>query len=190
MKILVATRNQDKFDIVCRMVSEVIPDAHLVSLQDGKVTGDVVEVGSIAERAVQKARYFLERLGWLNRVDDFDAVMAMDDGLSINSGDPTPNSKELTDRILLSEWPIGTAVTVVRAFALIKRSERERIEITTVPFEFLGNPNGVSRETGKYPLSKVLAPVGTKIAVSEWSMEDENAFNLSHSSEALQRLFS
>lgn len=189
MKVLVATRNKDKFEIVKRMVEAIVPDAHLVSVADVNVSGDVVEVGTISERAVQKAQYFLERLEWSDCADDFDAVLAVDDGLRIANGEATPNSKELTDRILQEEWPPGQSIEVVRSFALIKRGERPRVEITSVPFVFLGNPLSIEREKGKYPLSSVLAPQGKDVPVIELSQHEEDEFNLSHTSEALLRLF-
>ena len=133
MKVLVATRNKDKFEIVKRMVEAIIPDALLISVADVDISGDVVEVGTISERAVQKAQYFLERLEWSKCADDFDAVLAVDDGLRIADGDATPNSKELTDRILKEEWSPGEEIDVVRSFALIKRGERPRVELTSVP---------------------------------------------------------
>ena len=188
MNLLVATRNKDKYDIVRRMVEAIIPDAHTVSLDEADVSGDVVEVGSIAQRAAQKALYFLERLQLADRVGEFDGILAVDDGLSIGGDEATPNSKELTDRILRSEWPIGTSIAVIRAFSLVKRGEQARIEITTVPFSFIGNNSGIIRESGKYPLSQVLAPQGSMSPVSQMSKEEEDAFNLAHSSEALSRL--
>jgi hypothetical protein len=190
MKVLVATRNKDKFKIVRRMVEKIIPYARLVSPADAGIPGDVIEVGSVEERARQKAQYFMERLEWSKKIDDFDAVLAVDDALSIDGGEATPNSKELTDRILQSEWPAGASIAVVRAFALIKKGERTRVEVTTVPFTFIGNPLNVEREYGKYPLSRVLAPQGKAIPVCELSTEEEDEFNLAHSSEALTRLFS
>jgi hypothetical protein len=190
MKILIATTNEDKFRIVRAMVEDVIPDAYLISLKEAKLDGDVVEVGTMAERAVQKAKYFEERAEWYGRGNEFDAIMAIDDGLSIQSQEARPNSKELTDRILLGEWPVGSPVGVVRAFALIKRGELPRVELTTVPFTFVGNPSNLKREGGKYPLSRVLAPFGMERPVIELSTQEENAFNLSHSAEALKRLFS
>jgi hypothetical protein len=172
------------------MVEAIVPDAHLASLTDATLLGDVVEAGTIAQRAVQKAAYFEDRLEWAGRSTDFDAVLAIDDGLSIEGREAQPNSKELTDRIHKSEWPIGTAIVVVRAFALIRRGERPRVELTAVPFRFLGNPSNIQRERGKYPLSSVLAPEGMQSPVINLSPEEENAFNLSHSAEALRQLFS
>lgn len=189
MKILVATSNQDKFAIVRRMVETLVPDARLFSLAETHVTGDVVEVGTISERAVQKAEYFVERLKRSDRLDEFDAVLAIDDGLSIAKREAQPYSQELTDRILKSEWPVGTHVDVIRAFALIKRGETPRVEVTTVPFRFLGNPFEIIREKGKYPLSQVLAPDGQTAPVAQLSVADEDSFNLRHSAEPLRRLF-
>lgn len=189
MRVLVATRNYDKFGIVRRMVECVVTDAHLQALSDTNIPGDVVEVGSIVERAAQKAEYFQDRLEHSGRSDEFDAVLAIDDGLRVGEDEPTPNSKELTDKILRGEWPKGTPITVVRAFALIRSGERVRTEVTEVPFDFLGNPSGVTREKGRYPLSQVLAPRGMDVSVSALPREIEDRFNLSHSTEAIKRLF-
>lgn len=190
MKILIATTNEDKCRIVRAMVEHLIPDAHLVSLKEATVDGDVVEVGTMAERALQKARYFQERLDWLGRESEFEGVLGIDDGLSIDAGEALPNSKELTDEILQEKWPVGTPVDVVRAFALILRGEKPRVETTKVPFVFRGNPNKLKREPGQYPLSRVLAPAGMDVPVIELDGEQENSFNLIHTGEALTRLFS
>jgi hypothetical protein len=171
------------------MIERIIPDVFLLSLTAANIPGDVVEAGSIAERAIQKASFFVGRIEWLDRVSEFDAVLAVDDGLRVGGSPALPTSKELTDRILKSEWARGTSVTVVRAFALIKRGEQPRVEVTNVPFKYLGNPRNVLRENGKYPLSQVLAPEGKGITVSEMAAEEEDAFNLAHSAESLIRLF-
>jgi hypothetical protein len=189
MKVLVATTNQDKFGIVKRMVESLVPDARLFSLAEADVPGDVVEVGTMSQRAVQKAEYFVERLKKSERLTEFDAVLAIDDGLSISRVEAQPHSQELTDRILKSEWPVGTRVDVVRAFALIKRGETARVEVTTVPFRFVGNTSGIVREKGKYPLSYVLAPDGQTAPVAHLSVADEDSFNLKYSVEVLLRLF-
>jgi len=189
MQILVATRNTDKYTIVRRMVEATVPDAFLVSLEESKVPGDVVEVGTIQQRAVQKAVYFAERLEQLGRADEYDAVLAIDDGLSVDGEEASPNSKELTDRILGGEWQRGTTISVVRAFALIKRGERPRVETTAVPFVFIGNDAKAQRSTGRYPLSQVLAPPGTTRAVAQLTKDEEDHFNLTHSTEALEALF-
>lgn len=190
MRLLIATRNRDKYEIVRRMVEAVSSDAHSVFLGDTSIEGDVVEAGTIAERATQKAAYFMARLEWSAAPDEFDAVLAIDDGLSVDGSEATPNSKELTDRILGAEWTPGTAMAVVRAYALIKRGEVPRVEVTTLPFRFLGNPAQVERKPGEYPLSRVLAPEGNNTAVSDMARQDEDRFNLEHSASALVRLLS
>lgn len=152
MKILVATRNADKFKIVKDLVEFIVPDAQVVSLSEAQVPGDVVEVGTIEQRAVQKAEYFAGRVEHSARPDEFDCILAVDDGLQVGNSTPTPNSKELTDRILATEWPVGTPIAVVRAFALIRTGELTRVETTFVPFEFIGNPSSVRRSEGMYPL--------------------------------------
>lgn len=189
MQILIATRNRDKYLIVRRLLEASIPDAFLASLEEGRVDGDVVEVGSIQERAVQKATYFAGRLEQDGRADEYDAVLAIDDGLSVEGAEATPNSKELTDRILGGEWAVGTPIAVVRAYALIKRGERARVATTIVPFTFLGNPTGTRRQPGRYPLSEVLAPAGDDRTVSQLSQAEEDKFNLTHSAGALANLF-
>lgn len=190
MEILVATRNVDKYHIVRRMIEAAVPDAFLASLEDAQVPGDVVEVGTIQERAVQKAVYFSSQLELLGRDDEFEAVLAVDDGMSIDGQEASPNSKELTDEILGGRWPVGTSVAIVRALALVKRGERPRVETTTVPFTFSGNDANTRRESGRYPLSEVLTPEGEARPVCHLSQEEEDRFNLRHSAEAIEALFS
>lgn len=189
MQILLATRNKDKFIIVKSMIESIVPDSYLISIDDANLKGDVVEVGTIQDRARQKARYFIDKLEEAGR-EDFDAVLGIDDGLSIGGNQASPNSKELTDKILRGEWPVGTSVDIVRAYALIRRGEQPRIEVTRVPFVFSGNVQGQSRREGSYPLSGVVSIPGDARTVSELPKAEEDAYNLTHSAPALEHLFS
>jgi|GEM_PF-3009065 len=189
MKILVATRNNDKFEIVKRLVQSAIKDSILVNLASTEIEGDVVEVGTIRERAIQKAKYFHEKCSELATHDEFAGVLAVDDGLAINGAEASPNSKELTDQILSGAWKPGTMIDVVRAFALIIGDEVPRAAETHVPFEFIGNPNEIKREDGRYPLSKVFAIPGDKVPVSELSPEAEDAYYSKFTNEHINLLF-
>lgn len=189
MKILVATRNRDKFEIVKRLVQNAIKDSVLVSLASTDIDGDVVEVGTIRERAIQKAKFFHQRCRDLGVQDEFAGTLAVDDGLAIDGADASPNSKELTDKILDSAWEVGTTINVVRAYALIIGDEVPRAVETHVPFEFLGNADGVKREDGQYPLSKVLGIPGGKHPMSELSPEQEDGHYSKFTNEQIDLLF-
>jgi hypothetical protein len=71
---------------------------------------------------------------------------------------------------------------------LVRVDEKPRIETTRVPFTFLGNGLGVKREPGRYPLSAVLAPIGSTKPIGQWGTAEEDEFNSRHSREALLRL--
>lgn len=186
MKLLVATRNKDKFDIVNRMIHSIDSTIELVPLFEVEIQGDVAEEGTMEERATQKAEFFFNALQNSNN-NDFDGVLGIDDGFQIEDQEPSPNSKELTDDLLEGKYPEGTNVIVVRAYALATE-QGTRSGLSRVPFTFIGNKNRVTRTEGSYPLTKVLAPRGSTTPISEWTNEDSTKFTLGHSREILTDL--
>ncbi len=84
LSILVATRNEDKFEIVRRLIQPFIGGSLLISLNSTKIDGDVVESGSINERAIQKALYFHERSQAYGRKGQHFATLAADDGFAVD----------------------------------------------------------------------------------------------------------
>lgn len=188
MKLLVATRNKDKFNLVKLLLESIVPHINLVPLFDVDISDNMIEDGSIEERAVQKAKFFFSKLQNLKDGDQFEGVLGIDDGIQIGDQAPSPNSKELTESILGEKYPKGTSIGIVRAFALITKEGALRSTQSVIPFVFLGNENGVTRSEGQYPLSKVLAPFGMTVPFSQLSDEESNKFMLEYSKEGLTEI--
>lgn len=190
MAILVATRNNDKFDVIKSMFTACVPDIHLVSLAETKLLGEVQERGSILDRAIAKANYFSEQITKQGIAASFDGVLGIDDGFRINNGIDDPDSETIAGAILAGAYPIGTSVTVVRAFALLKQHQDVRIAVTYIPFIFMGNPKNIRPKKKSYILSYVLAPAGSDRVNEELSREQRTAYNLKYSKKALIDLVS
>lgn len=188
MRFLVATRNKDKFNVVKLLIESLDLHITLVPLFAINIFDDIVEEGSIEERAVQKAKFFFGKLQELENAEQFDGVLGTDDGIQIGDQLPSPNSKELTDSILEEKYPKGTSIGIVRAFAVITKSGLMRSTQSVIPFVFLGNENGITRTDGQYPLSKVLAPLGMTVPFSQLNDEESNKFMLEYSKKELTEI--
>lgn len=186
MKILIATRNRSKFTVTSELLRAMLLDTTFVPLYESALEGDVDEQGSIENRAKQKAEFFIQNL---SAEEDFNAVLGIDDGFQVGDDEPTPNSKEITDDILAGKWPVGTPVLVLRAHALARKDGTCRVVTIKLPCVFMGNPDGVVREEGIYPLEKVLAPEGMQLPWSQMPKEPLAKFMLDHSRETLATLF-
>ena len=185
MNVLVATRNKDKFSIVKTLIESIVPDIQLEALNSTALKGDVIEVGTIEQRATKKTEYFLDKLDLSIETTTYEAVL----GIAVGKASVSPHSQELTDQILEDIWPIKTPLLIWRAYALARFGKVTRVEITTVPFEYKGNQNNISREVGRYPLSYVIGPIGVDRCVSEQSEAETNIHNLKHSKDSVSRLF-
>lgn len=189
MKVVITSKNKDKINITKRLLLIIRPDLEIFSLEDFDITKEYEERGSISDRASGKANFYKEILDKKNC--EYDAVLGIDDGLAIPGfADDTPFSKELTDKILAGEYPIGTKILNKRAYALVLSSGEEKNCIEENPFEFVGNKNNVKREEGVYPLTKVLSAVGYSETLAEMDNKQETEYYLKYARELLTELFS
>jgi len=189
MRILVATTNADKLDLITRMFVSIYGDAlQMFSLPHAKLEGEVVENGTIGDRAIAKADYFSNELARQQRQAEFDAVLGSDDGIGIGGGRVSPQSQEIVQRILDGEWPIGTSVSVMRAFALCPPWTSASVSTSELPFTIVRRGRDIVLRKGEYPLSMVLAPQGHDVPFSELNRTQQDRFNLAHSETAIVTL--
>lgn len=191
-KILIATKNKDKFYIVSDMFKNLgFIDFEFVSLLDLKITQDIKESGSILARAKQKASFY-QGMVQKKHISDVMAVMGIDDGVKLLNRKATyRNSKHITDEILSGKLiSMGEVVTIIRAFALNSTDGKKcAVCVTNIPFIFLGNGENIKRIEGSYPLSYVFGLLNSKKSIIETSDKKCLEYYLKYSKKELTQLF-
>jgi hypothetical protein len=190
--ILIATRNGDKFEIVSGMLKRLaMGNFGFVSLSDINISDEIKEMGTIANRAKQKADFF-EKIVMKNKNPEIIAVLGIDDGLILPGRKrANSNSKELTDAFLSGKLiSVGDIVLLARAFALnVLNSRKSRTCITKIPFEFLGSSQTIKRIEGKYPLNDAFGLCGNGKSVNATSEQECFEYYLRYCKKELEGLF-
>jgi hypothetical protein len=190
-KLLIATRNNDKYKIATSLFEAVFPDTFTFeNLNDTTITHDVIETGSILERAEKKAKEIWNILDEQQKKDYF-ASVGIDDGFSFTpDGDGDPNSKEITDQILSGQLlNQNDTIWLKRAFAFCNDSSIHS-SLTTIPLIFQGNQKNIKRQEGVYPLSQVLSPKDQKLPLSDINFNDTIQYYLKYSGQEILNLLS
>lgn len=141
LDVLIATSNEGKFDLVCRILSTVISYnltlTKFFSLKDELSIVLPEEVGSIPERAKQKAEITRRLLG-----SKYTLYLGIDDGMKIpRMGVESPESKKIfkiiTGKSFLEK---GDEVIVMRTIFVINSRNGKSISIDSeIPFVYAGN---------------------------------------------------
>ena len=190
MKILIATHNKDKYEIVRHLIKKCNYDFVFHSLSDLNIDDEVEETGGVKDRAKQKAEFY-----WNIVKDNFDidCVIGIDDGIDFTAqGEGKANTKEITDKILHNNFlEKGKWVWIKRAYAVVGANLDLRVFFTSIPFIFLGNEEGITREEGKYPLSYVLGLVkNPQISVAQMDFKESIDYYFEYSADELQSMVS
>lgn len=190
--ILIATKNLDKFRIVTDILMGIsLRTYHYVSLVDLHIEDEMEESGTVEDRAKQKVIFYKNILKNKNLLNNVIAIIGVDDGIYIKKeGFHTAESKEITDQILSgTRVQKGAEIVIWRSyFAYITNTNEEFHCTTNVPFQFLGNPKGITRKEGKYPLSHVIGHLGSNITVADNTSENNIRYNIEYSQELLSLL--
>lgn len=190
-KILIATKNKDKFIMVSGMLKKSgLEDFKFINLHDLNIQEDIEEKGSILNRAKQKADFFSDII-FKMKIIDIMAVLGVDDGLVLpGSKKIISNSKETTDRIL--EGKIisdGEIITIAKAYALnLPDINTQKTCISSIPYIYLGNKENIKREEKGYILSYVVGMLGSKSPLSAASDEECLNYYLKYSRTELSKL--
>lgn len=178
-KILIATRNKDKFKIVSKLLkSSVFNNYAFFSLSDieEKII-DKKEKGDLINRSFEKALNVYDSL----KTNDFDFIVGVDDGIKIK-GKIIENVKDYIKPIindeLLSE---NEVVYIVRAYTFINNKGKKHSFLTEIPFKYLKDSCNITLEENSYPLSYVLAPLEFDKKVVELSDDESNDYYLKYS---------
>lgn len=184
-EILIATQNKDKFRIVADILEGIgLHNYHYASLIDLQITEEMEESGTTEDRAKQKVLFYRELLDKKRLLQDVAAIVGIDDGILIKKERfHTAESKEITDQILSGRRVgIGDEIVIRRSYFAVNIKTGEEFNHTTdVPFQFLGNPERITRHSGKYPLSYVIGHLDSNITVANNTTESNINYNVFHS---------
>lgn len=168
-KILIATRNKDKFATIKQVLSKMAEEKYsYYSLYDIEgLDKDEKESGTIDKRAYDKANQIYQTI----ENNDFEYIIGIDDGIKLK-GILRENVKDYLNDIIddkyLSE---GEQIEIVRAYCFMDKNGELKIEANT------------------YPLSHVLTPVDSDTPVSELSNEDDINYCFKYTEPKLRELF-
>jgi len=190
-KILIATKNSDKFLIVTDMLKELgLKNYEFINLHGLNIRENLKEKGTILDRAKQKASFY-QKIIVKKKIPGITAVLGIDDGIKLLSRKTVAsNSKQITDKILSGELvSVGEIVLIARAFALnLTEDGAKDACITNMPFIFLGNEENIEREEEKYPLSRVFGLLNGKKSITATSENECLKYYLKYSKKELNNL--
>lgn len=184
-KILVATRNKDKFKLISRLMTEVFNGYEFESLRD--VIGEIVdkqEIGDVTNRAQEKAQNVFDNL----RSNVYEYVVGIDDAIKIK-GKVIENVKDYINDILFHNYlESGEIVYIVRAFSFIDLNGKEMSVLTEIPFSYHPLKHNLKIEENSYPLSHVLATIDQNIIVVNLSETESNDYYSKYSYNKLEEV--
>ncbi len=178
-RILFATKNHDKFKLVSNLFKAVgYVDYDFDYLGSINLPcDDIKEVGSVTDRAKQKAIYIKNFLKEKNN-NDFVAVIGVDDGIMIGD-EIKENVKDLILPIIKGELLKDSEIIYIcRAFFIISGNKTKEI-FTKIPFKYKKTDN-VEIKENSYPLSHTLTTIDNEIFISDMSKEEENNYYLKY----------
>ena len=184
MKILIATKNMAKFDIIARMLKNIFDEKIILnSLNDFEEINDVDEIGNNIERARGKALNAINNLK-----DNFDAVIGIDDGIIINGEEYAAVKEHLNDIVVGDNVKIGETIYITRAYYLITNDVRESYCYNKIPY--------IVRKKLKifdlkgYPLNSVISTIEDDKVLTEKTPNELNEYFLKYSIDDLKNLIS
>ena len=185
-KILIATRNKDKFKIVSKLLkTNLFPDAEFYNISDiNKEIIDEVEVGDINNRSKNKAVNIFNQLDENN----YDFIIGVDDGIKMK-GSLIPNVKDYIKDILDDKYlSAGEIVYIVRSYTFINKENKIKTIITEIPFEYSKLDHEYSLEKNSYPLSHVLKPLNLDVPVYKLTDDESNDYYSLYSKESYNEI--
>ena len=177
-KILIATRNRDKFRIVSKLLTtNNFKDSIFYSLND--IEEDIVdkkETGDIINRSLQKA---------LNAHDSiknsYDYIVGVDDGIKMK-GKMIENVKDYINLIIDDKYlSQNENVFIVRAYTFIDKKGACKSIVTEIPFKYIKLKEKLNVLADSYPLSHVLSPIDSSKTVTQLSDDESNVYYLKFS---------
>lgn len=177
-KILIATRNRDKFRIVSKLLNtNNFKDSIFYSLND--IEEDIIdkkETGDIINRSLQKA------LNARNSIkNSYDYIVGVDDGIKMK-GKMIENVKDYINLIIDDKYlSQNENVFIVRAYTFIDKKGTCKSIVTEIPFKYIKLKEKLDILADSYPLSHVLSPIDSSKTVTQLSDDESNVYYLKFS---------
>ena len=186
-KILIATKNKDKFEIVKMILNSIDSTNYdFYNLYDFEyLCKDEKENGNVVERAYNKAKQIYSNI----EENTFKYIIGIDDGIKMK-GQMIENVKDYIKDIIddryLSE---GEVVEIVRAYCFMKQNGEYTTAVTKIPFKYKKINKKLELKENTYPLSNVLVPLTLEKTVSEMDKEENNIYYLKYSKNQIEEVF-
>lgn len=183
MKILIATKNNSKFEIISKMLYAILGNNILVkNLNDYKYFVDKDEIGTNIERAKAKAKNALEQVK-----EDFDFILGIDDGIIINDIEYVTVKDHLYDLVVGDKIKIGSIIYITRAYFLISNKKKESSCYNKIPYIIRKKLDDFEIEG--YPLNRVISTIDNDTVLIERSNDELNDYFLKYSRDDLKTIF-
>ena len=178
-KILIATRNKDKFKIVCELLSTSIftkYDFYNLNDLNDKII-DKEENGNLINRSYEKAKNVFDNI----KQNDFEYIIGVDDGIKIKDS-IIENVKAYIKPIINGELLVNDEIVyIARAYTFFNRFGKYYSFLTEIPFKYKQISSQFEIEKNSYPLSHVLTPLNSEKVVSELDFKESNKYYLNYS---------
>ncbi len=178
-KILIATKNKDKYEMVKGIISKIYPSKYkFYSLYDIKdLKYDDKEEGTIEERAYNKANQIYLNL----KENNFKYIIGIDDGLKMKEV-LIKNVKDFLEDIVNGDYlKKDELVEIVKAYAFINQKGEYKIITTAIPFKYKKLDYVMKLKENSYPLSYVFKPLNSNKTISEMTDEESNEYYVKYS---------
>ena len=183
MKILIATKNNSKFEIISRMLYSILGNNILIkSLNDYDYFVDKDEIGTNIERSKAKAKNAEEQIK-----EDFDYILGIDDGIIIDGKEYVTVKDHLYDIVVGDKIKISSIIYITRAYFLISNDKKEVLCYNKIPYIVRKKLDTV--EMGGYPLNSVISTIDNETVLTERSTEELNDYFLKYSIDDLRTMF-
>lgn len=184
-KILIATRNRDKFKLISKLMTNTFNEYAFESLRDIKVEIiDKQEVGDVINRAQEKAQNVFDNLP----SNEYEYVVGIDDAIKIK-GKVIENVKDYINDILFHNYlENGEIVYIVRAYSFIDSKGKKMSVLTEIPFSYQPLKHDFKIEENSYPLSHVLATIDQNSIVIDLSETESNDYYSKYSYNKLEEV--
>lgn len=188
-KILIATRNNDKFKIVSKLLAtKNFKDSNFYSLNDIEENIiDIKETGDIINRSLQKALNVRDCIK-----NYYDYIIGVDDGIKMK-GKIVENVKDYIKLIIDDKYlQQDEKVFIVRAYTFVDKNGIYKSIVTEIPFKYKKLKEKFEILENSYPLSHVLSPIDSLKTVIQLNDDESNEYYLKFSQakfEEVERFF-
>lgn len=186
-KILIATKNKDKFEIVTKILDKINNASYeYYSLYDIKnLEKSDKEEGNIEERAYNKTNQIYSSI----KENDFEYIIGIDDGIKMK-GILRENVKDYIEDIINDKYlSEGEQVEIVRAYCFMNKNGEYKTVITEIPFKYQKFDGNLKIEENSYPLSNVLRTLVSNKTVAQMDNDENNQYYLQYSEKKIKEVF-